>query len=176
MITVDELQVTQRNIRNPEQLARMTAFVRDGGFFTKNCLSKHQSRGKTSPLIEITQFEDGQYFLHDGHHRAAAIVLGGREFIDNTEYRIRHFTYDEYIHPNLAVEWWTPFDPRIELRLSDTSSFKNMLHKFNDGVSPDDENFSMSEDAILHTIYTKRHLYVEPRNGLFTLRDFVGVL
>jgi hypothetical protein len=176
MITIDELQVTQRNIRNPEQLARMTAFVKNDGFFTKNCLSKHQSRGKTSPLIEITQFEDGQYFLHDGHHRAAAIVLGGRDFIDGTEYRIRQFTYEQYIKPNLAVEWWTPFDPRIELRLTDTSTYKNMLHKLKDAVPPETEDISMLEEALLHSIYTKRHLYVEPRNGLFTLREFVGSL
>jgi hypothetical protein len=162
MITIDELQVTQRNIRNPEQLARMTAFVKNDGFFTKNCLSKHQSRGKTSPLIEITQFEDGQYFLHDGHHRAAAIVLGGRDFIDGTEYRIRQFTYEQYIKPNLAVEWWTPFDPRID--------------KLKDAVPPETEDISMLEEALLHSIYTKRHLYVEPRNGLFTLREFVGSL
>lgn len=168
MLSVDEILVTQRKIRNREQLDNMVQFVQGGGFFTPNCLSKHKSRGKTSPLIEITMFEDGRYFLHDGHHRAASIVIGGRDFIDSTEYRIRVFKYDNYLSPNLAVEWWTPFDPRTEVRLSDMSEYKTLMHQL--------INRNAEADEILETIECNKHLYTEARGDILTLRDFVGSL
>lgn len=168
MLSVDEILVTQRKIRNREQLDNMVQFVKSGGFFTPNCLSKHKSRGKTSPLIEITMFEDGKYFLHDGHHRAASIVIGGRDFIDSIEYRIRVFKYDNYLSPNLAAEWWTPFDPRTEVRLSDMSEYKTLMHQL--------INRNAETDEVLETIERNKHLYTEARGDILTLRDFVGSL
>jgi len=161
MLSINDLFVTQHEIRNRVQLSRMVEFVKDGGFFTINCLSKHQSRGKVSPLIEVTSFEDGRLFLHDGHHRAAAIVLGGREFLDSTEYRIRYFTYDAYIHPNLSAEWYTPFDPRCEARLADMSEYKNMVHSLTD------------EEAIMKLISENKNMYSQPCERPVTLQEFV---
>lgn len=146
----------------------MVKFVQSGGFFTTNCLSKHKSRGKTSPLIEITMFEDSRYFIHDGHHRAASIIIGGRDFIDSTEYRIRTFKYEDYLSPNLASNWWTPFDPRTEVRLSDMSEYKILMHQL--------INRSTNVNEILETIESNKHLYAEARDGMLTLRDFAGSL
>lgn len=168
MLSVNELLVTQKKIRNAEQLKTMIQFVQSGGFFTSNCLNKHQSRGKISPLIEITVFEDGKHFIHDGHHRAASIVLGGRDFVDTTEYRIRKFTYEHYINPNLSAAWWTPFDPRVNVRLSDMTEYKKMIHQLVEQNAP--------SEVLLKAIEDNRHLYVEDRNTILTLHDFVGSL
>jgi len=165
MLNVNEILVTQKKIRDEEQLILMTQFIQSGGFFTSNCLSKHKSRGKISPVIEITMFEDGRYFLHDGHHRAASILLGGRDFIDTTEYRIRNFKYDDYIHPNLSVDWWTPFDPRTEVRLPDMSEYKALMNKLVDQGA--------SADVVLKTIEDNKALYSEARGDILTLQEFV---
>lgn len=168
MLSVDELLVTQKKIRDQEQLMQMIHFVREGGFFTNNCLSKHKNRTHQSPLIEITLFEDGQYFIHDGHHRAASIIIGGRNFIDSTEYRIRKFTYDSYLHPNLEAGWWTPFDPKTEVRLPDMSEYKSIMRQLT--------NTEINAEIILEIIQKNRALYVEARGDVHTLRDFVGSL
>ena len=168
MLSVNELFVTQKKIRNPEQLNSMIQFVQGGGFFTSNCLNKHPSRGKTSPLIEITVFEDGKHFIHDGHHRAASILLGGRDFIDTTEYRIRNFNYENYLNPNLSAAWWTPFDPRVDVRLSDMTEYKKLMSQLIEQDTP--------SEVLLKAIEDNRHLYVEDRQSILTLHDFVGSL
>lgn len=166
MLHVDELFVTQKKIRNPEQLARMIEYVQSGGFFTKNCLSKHKNREKISPLIEVTLFEDGRHFLHDGHHRAASIVLGNRDFLDTTEYRVRKFNYEDYLHPNLVAEWWTPFDVLTTVRLADMTEYKDLINEL---IAQNVDN-----SVILNAIEHNKHLYIENRDSILTLHDFVG--
>jgi len=168
MLSVNQLFVTQKKIRNPEQLNSMIQFVQGGGFFTSNCLNKHQSRGKTSPLIEITVFEDGKHFIHDGHHRAASILLGGRDFIDTTEYRIRNFNYENYLNPNLSAAWWTPFDPRVDVRKHDFSTYKQQIRT----LLQDDS----SQQDVSQFILNNKDMYSENRNHILTLLDFVGSL
>lgn len=168
MLDINELFVTQKQVRNYHQLNEMILFAKEGGFFTANALMKYPSRGKFSPLIEITVFEDGQHFIHDGHHRAAAIYLSNRTFIDKTEYRIRHFTYNDYLHPNLKAEWWTPFDPRFEVRLSDMSAYKELINNLIQNQTP--------EETILKYIISNQHMYIEERGDMRTLSDFIGSL
>lgn len=168
MLDINKLLVTQKQVRNYQQLNEMILFAKDGGFFTSNALMKYPSRGKFSPLIEITVFEDGQHFIHDGHHRAAAIYLSNRSFIDRTEYRIRNFTYDDYLNPNLKVEWWTPFDPRVEVRLSDMSVYKELINSLIRNQE--------SDETILRYIISNRHMYAEEREDIHTLSDFTGSL
>jgi hypothetical protein len=168
MINVSELYVTQNGLRNLTQLEKMTHYVSDGGFFTQNCLSKNLSRGRVSPLIEITLFEDGKHFIHDGHHRSASIVLGGRDFLDSTEYRIRNFNYEHYLEINLSASWMTPFDPRVEVRLANIFEYKtNVNALINEGSSNDD---------IFKYITENKHLYAEFQNEAITLLDFAGSL
>lgn len=162
MVNVDDLYVTQIKFRNPEQLTRMIEFVKSGGFFTSNSLSKYPNKGKTSPVIKLTSFEDGKLFVHDGHHRAAAIVLGGRDFLDSTEYSIKYFNYSDYTDANLDAKWWTPFDPLTEVRMPDLSAYKESIRLlFN----------SEPIEAVLDHIHRYRHLYSEPSERVLTLRE-----
>jgi hypothetical protein len=165
MLNIYDLTVTQKNIRNVEQLRDMVKIVKDGGFFTQNCLQKHPHRGDKTPCIEITQFEDGKNFIHDGHHRVVSILLGGRDFIDNTEYRIRKFKYEDYLLPNLITAWWTPFDPRTDVRLSDMTEFKTLIKELIDKEE--------STKIVLEKIEQNRHLYLESRDNINTPNDFI---
>ena len=159
MILTSSLSVTQNKIRDIAQLEKMILFVQSGGFFTKNCLEKHSNKdNRISPVIEITSFEDGKLFIHDGHHRATAIVLGGREFLDTTEYRIRNYSYNDYINANLSADWITPFNPLTEVRLADTSEYKHVIR-------------NVDNDKILKSIVDYQHLYKAPR-AIESLCDF----
>lgn len=168
MIPTYSLFVTQKQIRNRGQLNDMIEFVRSGGMFSRQSLVDFSEYNKELPLIEITEFEDGALYLHDGHHRAASIVLGGRDYLDPSEYRIRKFTYEDYINFNLSTGWWTPFDPRIEVRKHDFSTYKQQIRT----LLQDDS----SQQDVSQFILNNKDMYSENRNHILTLLDFVGSL
>jgi hypothetical protein len=92
--------------------------------------------------------------------------LGGREYLDPIEYRIREFKYVDYLEPNLNVEWWTPFDPRLEVRLPDFYVYKQSVSDLINGAATSDE--------IIEYIAENRRTYAEPHNSILTLLDFVS--
>jgi hypothetical protein len=104
----------------------MMEYVKNGGFWTllKRTEYANNTATKVSPSIQLTQFEDGEIYVHDGHHRCISTCLGGRDYIRDDEYEIYNWTYDEYLEINAPNRWWTPFDPRIHLRLPDVKLFK----------------------------------------------------
>lgn len=69
---ITETFVSQRLLRNPEQIAHMIQAIRDGS---------------PLPPILIAEHEDGTTQILDGHHRAAAYWLAGR----------RELLYGEYL-------------------------------------------------------------------------------
>jgi hypothetical protein len=122
-VNIRDLAVTQDGFRDEGQIDQMVKFVSDGGIFTKEALLAH---GKTDYLIKISRFPDGRLFIHDGHHRIAAIYLGGRKWIREDEFVIKDWTYEDYRTVNLdcTPPWITPFDPRFQIRIMDYSDFK----------------------------------------------------
>lgn len=123
MLKIEDLVVTQNGFRNPDQIQEMVAYVADGGIFDTQSLSEH-SDGRDVRLINLVKFEDGRIFIHDGHHRVAAIYLGGRKFLSSDEYTIKSWKYEDYKTINFQVGWVTPYDPRIEVRIPDYFFFK----------------------------------------------------
>lgn len=167
MLSIDRLLVTQQKIRNLDQVVEMIEYVRKGGLFTLDALEQHKSRGRVSPLIEVTEFtDDGAMYLHDGHHRVVSIALGGRDYLAEGEYRIRTYKYADYTKANLNAHWFTPFDPRTELRLSDMTDYKRLIQELTE--------VSTSEEEILSFIETNKNLYSEPRSNIVTLMDFAA--
>jgi hypothetical protein len=124
MIYIDDITITQNGIRNPDQLSKMVEFVRSGGFFNLEALQLH--RPDARKIIQLPQFPDGKIYLHDGHHRTASIWLGGRNYLREDEYRLYNETYERYMELNPSEDWYTPFDPRTEVRLPDFFQFKNV--------------------------------------------------
>jgi len=135
MLKLETLQVTQ-DLRDYDQIDPMVAHVQSGGLFTTDVLegfAKEQGL-KTSPLIQISEFEDGQQFIHDGHHRTVSIWLGGRNHIDDNEYEIKKWKYQDYLDivflkpDGKWLGWVTPYDPRTEVRMPDIADFKKCVH------------------------------------------------
>lgn len=130
MLFLNDLIVTQSDIRNHSALQGMIAYVKEGGFWTAEALlgySKSHSL-RTSPLIQVSRFEDSQtngpFYIHDGHHRALSTFLAGRSFLREDEYEITDWAYQQYMEVNHANGWYTPFDPRTQVRLPDFGDFK----------------------------------------------------
>lgn len=161
MLEIKNLKVMQDGFRLPEQqILEMIRFVENGGRFTTESLAKHNPN-RTS-LIAITQFEDGQLFIRDGFHRTAAIILGRHgsdipqtSVLFEDEYVIEPMTYDMFLKTNIHNGWYTPFDPRIEVRKSDFFDFKEDVIK----------QISMSwlDSTINEFILENKDRYVVPR-------------
>lgn len=108
-----DLLPTQGGFRLPAPVRQaMVAHVRSGGDF----------RAANSPIV-VDRFPDSRLFVRDGTHRVTAIVLGRGELWPG-EYRICDMTYRMYTTLDPADAWFTPFDPRTEVRLPDIGAFK----------------------------------------------------
>lgn len=121
-----DLIVTQSMLRNCQNLNQMVQFVNVGGFWNKTNLELYALKNSTriSPLIAISKFEDGNAYIHDGHHRVVATCLAGREYLRKDEFVVLNWKYEEYLEIAPENNWYTPFDPRIHIRNFDISEFK----------------------------------------------------
>ncbi len=120
---------TQATLRNWEQVEQMTRFAAGGGIFSRESLDSYAVEWgmRASPLIQVSEFEDGQLYLHDGHHRLYSIWNAGRQELQATEFEVTKWTYAAYIEVNRKNGWVTPFDPRTEVRLMDFKEWKQEL-------------------------------------------------
>ena len=159
---IAELHITQASLFGQDPFCQMVDFVRHGGFFTVDAMVPHglASRRRTWKgrpavrLIALTRFEDDRLFVHDGHHRAAAILAGGRTFLREDEYFVRPMRYAQYEQVNFAVQYVTPFAPHSEVRLPDFSEFKRRVLDLHDaGRHAEAEAF----------IRDHRRMYCRPR-------------
>lgn len=104
--------------------------------------------------IEVSVFEDGRRYVHNGHHRVVAVHLAGRAALLPTEYAERAWTYAEYAAWNPTAGWVTPFDPRTEMRVADLTWHRAIIRGFQSGfVHGTDEHYARAH----------RHLYAIPR-------------
>lgn len=158
---IGNLVVMQDDLRNWDNLHKMIQFVRDGGFWTPDELtkySKEKNLTRVSPSIAITRFEDGVEYLHDGHHRCVATWLGGRDYLRSDEYEMSSWSYEGYIELAPQNNWYTPFDPRIHVRKADFSSFKQEA-KLRFAQNPKDaEDWLYANTNLFRTNRTIKHL------------------
>ena len=121
MLELDALVPTQSGFRLPLATRRaMTAHVRRGGDFRE----VRSTSGRPAPIV-VDRFPDGRQFVRDGLHRVTAVRLGREEpALWTGEYRICDMTYPMYTTADVADSWFTPFDPRTEVRLPDVAEFK----------------------------------------------------
>lgn len=117
----------QADLRHWTDIDSMIEYVKNGGFWTKEYLeqySKLKKLPRVSPIIAISSFEDGQKFVHDGHHRCVATWLGGRDYLRDDEFVISDWKYDEYLEIAPHNNWYTPFNPKTHVRTPDFADFK----------------------------------------------------
>lgn len=123
-IKIQDCMVTQHGLRNEAQLASMIEFVKSGGRFNLESLEP------PGPLIHIVRFEDGQLYIQDGHHRMCAMILAGRDFLYEDEYRLEDWMYYEFRDINFKCNWVTPYDPRKRTRHPDYSEYKEQVGNY----------------------------------------------
>ena len=153
MLNLRELIVTQNELRNPGQVLEMMQWIQKGGRWTQDvlcawCDQHHLEHGRS--LIQLTEFEDGQLFVQDGHHRLVATYAGGRYELDENEYQITKWHYKDYREINFATEWFTPFCPLTEVRLPNLAAFKAQVRQL------------LQVEAV-EFIRSHKHLYAVPR-------------
>ena len=157
---IDQLIVTHNYLRHKEDLHEMIQYVADGGLWTAEFLKKYsKSKGlnRVSPLIQLSRFEDGAVYLHDGHHRVVSTLLAGRSILDSTEYQITEWTYPDYLEISHTNGWYTPFDPRSHTRIPDFTKFKKQAK----------ERFLIDPVEAEKWILNNQNLYCEPRKYKF---------
>jgi hypothetical protein len=120
-VELDRLLPTQGGFRLPSSArVAMVEHVRDGGDFR----SATSSAGRPTPIV-IDRFPDSRLFVRDGLHRVTAILLGREDRrLWPGEYRMCEMSYRMYTSLDPADGWFTPFDPRAEVRLADIAAFK----------------------------------------------------
>lgn len=124
-LEVADLIVTQNGLR--ADITDLYELVITGHVFNVESLTDYGIKnqgGRVSPVIQLSRFEDGLIYIHDGHHRCAAICMGGRKFVYPSEYQLTDWTYQDYYEPAYHNNWYLPFDPRTEVRHADLNHIK----------------------------------------------------
>lgn len=132
----------------------MSSFAKNN-FFIKEVLDKDKPS-----LIKISIFSEddpGKYYIHDGHHRCCAILIAGRTYLREDEYTITDWkVYSKYLEINFEKGWITPFHPKFEVRVANTSKFRKHIKKM----------LYISQDRAIQSIQGLKHVYcVNRRTG-----------
>jgi hypothetical protein len=101
----------------------MVSYVKSGGSWSSDLPRFAHGQGPWTPIL-VARLPDGLLLLHDGHHRAVATHLGGRDWLHEEEFELTNRPYDDFLLPNLLNGWYTPLDPRTESRLAEYRLFK----------------------------------------------------
>jgi hypothetical protein len=119
----------------PKYVIDMIDFVRNGGRFNRERLDLCS---RNNNLVAITSFEDREQFVRDGFHRVMAIYFGRDGIMYDDEYCDESLTYLRMNTPRLDMKYYTPFDPRVEVRVADFAEFKanveNIISKGQDPI------------------------------------------
>jgi len=152
---VRDLHPTQDGFRHsPKEVLNMIRFVNEGGRFNTESLNNHDPE-KHNPLVAVTQFEDGSLYIRDGFHRVMSIFIGRTNgVLYHDEYFLENLTYNRMMTPNLKMRYYTPFDPRIEVRASDFGNFITQV-----------EEVIQNQKDPLEFIQSNREIYVRSKQS-----------
>jgi len=115
-IEITRLRPTQAGLRNPSRVRGLADVLRGNPAY----------RIGPNP-VQISDFGDGQLYVHNGHHRVSACVLAGRTALLPGEYEVRSWTFEKYAEINWSCNWTTPFYPPTEVRVADLSVFRRAV-------------------------------------------------
>ncbi len=152
MIAVRGLRLMQEGFRHStDDMIHMTYHAWQGRFDAES-LRRHNP--DHTNLIAITQFEDGALYIRDGFHRVVAAYFG-RGFDEaqlyDGEYFIEQLTYLRMNTANFGCAYYTPFDPRTEVRVADFAAFRAKVGAMS------------SQEEMLEYIKAHRDAYAKPK-------------
>ncbi len=155
---IDRLTVSQNDVRHDyEHLMGMVGYVKSGGLFTRKAIEAHAvltGSRPDPPLIGITRFPDGVHMIHDGHNRVVACHWAGRTELDPDEYFVKEYGYEHYTDLEPENGWFTPFDPRTEVRLADFGKYKVAARLC----------YANNPDLLNMFVGMRKHWYCSPRD------------
>jgi len=127
MMHLVNLRLAQDGFRLPKaEIQAMIQFVTAGGKYDLETLQKYEST--STDLIALTRFEDGNVYVRDGVHRISSVYLGRAEpILFDEEYRIEDMPYSMYMETNHKKGWFTPFDPRKEVRRANLKEYRDSV-------------------------------------------------
>ena len=171
MMNIEELSPTQDGYRLDKLVRRaMLEFILEGGVYDQETIQSHSG---SNSLIAITRFPDGKLFIRDGLHRVTSIYIARADrVLYETEYVVEDMSYEMYLNPAPDKGWYTPFDPRTEVRLPDFFDFKSKVLEIQDIDEQVEYILAHKSDyaierSILHTIEGLSALW---RNGLHPVK------
>lgn len=123
ILNLRDIQPNQSGFRHgPDYMARLKLYL--------------DQKGHLPNPLNLVRFEDGRYYIHDGHHGYAGLLSAGVSQIEQGhDFEVTHRTYQDYLEINHYVGWVTPFDPRTHVRLPDLRSFKDLISRLRVKVS-----------------------------------------
>ena len=146
--TQDGYRISRKSRQN------MVDYVAGGGLFDEESIKSHPCTRNF--LIAITRFEDQALYLRDGLHRTTAIYLARPEkVLYESEFKFEDHTYDMWVNAAPEFGWFTPFDPRIEVRLPNFLGFRDEA-----------EEIFNNDGDVIKFIANNRDRYVIPRTDI----------
>jgi hypothetical protein len=155
VIDIGNIWITQDVIRDPTQLRAMISHVMNGGRWAVEDLRRFNalSGRRDERVVYVSRFPDGLEMIHDGHHRATATYMAGRRTLDDDEYEVVDWRYEEYTTVNWTKGFVTPLEPRTEVRRYDFYPWKVEVMRLAE----------IDRAAAMRKIDSERHLYCRPR-------------
>ena len=141
-IPINDLTPTQAGLRNRQRAIDIGEKIEAG--------TKLERR---SP-IAITRFEDNRLFVHDGHHYIVGLIFGGRDTLENDEFKVTDWTYEQYREVNWNDGFITPFNPNTEMKVADLARFRTAVQFIRE---------RNGDEAAEDFIRTHGYLYLVPR-------------
>lgn len=172
MLNLSSVLILQDNVRDMKKVRRLSKHVRAGKLLNADtCINGYNfnkpiiiARFKNEGHLVPSLQSENLYLLHDGHHRALAIYLGGREFFDESEFEFRDFqSFEDYNSVNFKAYWFTPMNIIQEIRHADIYPFKSCVAKITD------------EQEALKYIEEHRFAYCAARGGMYTIADLAQI-
>lgn len=117
----------------------MIEHVKAGGKWNEAALASYcEGQGLSCyAKISLSRFEDGKIYIHDGHHRIYSTLFAGRKTLEEDEFLIRDWKYKDYNSVNHATGFYTPFNPRREVRKPDLALYRKFIgNQVVQGVPP----------------------------------------
>lgn len=162
MLGVENLIPTQDGYRLDSSTRQsMLDFVADAGVYNEDSIKSH--RCTRNSLIAVTRFPDGKLFLRDGLHRVTSVYIARIiPALFDEEYVIENMTYDMWTNPAPDNGWYTPFDPRKEVRVPDFLKFK-------------EKALDLQGEELVQYILDNKHQYVVPRTESHTIQALAAL-